>query len=343
MSKSKGESVQSVIHVSRMTAAPGDPWLSVHSIAEYAFCPRAGLIAYENRRTDEEEEVPSLYTLPQYELHAIESGIHERWQRLRKWVWLIVLSAGLSVAGTVFRQYALLAIFPVAMGICTVKAANIASEMFALYRRLDLAEQSRCAEPIPASDQIQPVNWFGMLHLGFDSIRLQEPLPDSTWYFTGRPWRILRRGSLYIPVYQTHSAVEKLSDSQKTKIVAYCRLCELTYGENSSPYGIVLTGEDHSGFAVPNHPSFRKRFHDSLVELRHLAILSNQHLESDVPFDSRKCAHCPLAKPRKVSWGRQIQRLGAPVAVNPLGENHRGLLHCDCGDRFRWRPAYTGE
>ena len=157
MSKSKGDSAESEIHVSRMTAAPGDPWLSVHSIAEYAFCPRAGLIAYENRRTDEEEEVPSLYTLPQYELHAIESGLHERWQRLRKWVWLIVFSAGLSVMIIAFRQYAFLAIFPVAMGYCTVKAANIASEMFALYRRLDLAEQSRCAEPNPASDQIQPV------------------------------------------------------------------------------------------------------------------------------------------------------------------------------------------
>ena len=324
-------------------AAPGDPWLSVHSISEYSFCPRAGLIAYENRRTDDEEEVPSLYTLPQFELHAIESGIHERWQRLRKWVWLIVVSAGLSAVATAFRQYGFLAICPVAMGVGTYKSAVIASEMFALYRRLDLAEQSRCAEPNPASDQIQPVNWFGMLRFGFDSIRLQEPLSDSTWYFTGRPWRILRRGSLYIPVYQTHSAVEKLSDSHRSKIAAYCRLCEVNFGENSSPYGIVLTGDDHSGFAVPNHPSFRTRFHDSLVELRHLAILSDQHLESDVPFDSRKCAHCPLAKPRLVSWGRQIQRFGAPVAVNPVGENHRGLLHCDCGDRFRWRPTYTAE
>ena len=169
MSKSKGESVQSDFNVSRMTAAPGDPWLSVHSIAEYACCPRAGLIAYENRRTDEEEEVPSLYTLPQYELHAIESGIHERWQRLRKWVWLIVLSAVLSVAGTVFRQYALLAIFPVAMGICTVKAANIASQMFALCRRSAHAELARLAVAPPSTAQLPPFNWFACLYLGFYS------------------------------------------------------------------------------------------------------------------------------------------------------------------------------
>ena len=101
--------------------------------------------------------------------------------------------------------------------------------------------------------------------------------------------------------------------------------------------------DDYSGFAVPNHPSFRKRFHDSLVELRHLAAAADQRAEGFVPNDERKCSGCPLGKPRLVSWVQQIHRFGAPVPINArLGRNDKPI-HCDCGDRFEWEPPFVEE
>ena len=31
----------------RLDAKPNDPWLGVHVLTEFIFCPRAGLIAFE--------------------------------------------------------------------------------------------------------------------------------------------------------------------------------------------------------------------------------------------------------------------------------------------------------
>ena len=44
------------VRISRMKASGNDPWLSVYAIAEHTFCPRAGLLAFENKRVDPDDE-----------------------------------------------------------------------------------------------------------------------------------------------------------------------------------------------------------------------------------------------------------------------------------------------
>ena len=73
----------SEVRVSRMLANPGDPLVSVHAIAEYEFCPRAGLLAYENKRADDDDEPPAFDILPRFELEAIERVLSERRRALR--------------------------------------------------------------------------------------------------------------------------------------------------------------------------------------------------------------------------------------------------------------------
>ena len=320
----------------RMMASPDDKWLSVHAIAEYSFCPRAGLIAYENRRGEDDDETPSLFTLPKFELDAINAAIS--WQLKVVCLW----GVGTAIASVIASQWhPLLALVVIWLGVKNVLSRL--GQILELVRRRRNALKARCAEPNPSSDQLQSVNWFGLLHLGFESVRLKEPLRDTDWKFDGRPWRVLRKGSLTIPVFCTRSAVDQPHDSHRVKIAAYCRLCALAFGDASCPYGIVITGDDHSGFAVPNHPRFRARFHDCLNELRRLAAMADQRQEGAVAFDSRKCSHCPLARPRLMSRGQRIQRLGRSVEAHPVAVTHYGPQHCDCGDRFRWRPPYSPE
>ena len=64
------------------------------------------------------------------------------------------------------------------------------------------------------------MNWFGLLNLGFESIRLDDSLRDPDWRFDGRPWRILRKGSLSIPVFRTRSPQEAPREPQIAKIMS---------------------------------------------------------------------------------------------------------------------------
>ncbi len=330
------------VRVSRMKASPGEPWLSVHAIAEYAFCPRAGLLAYENKRGDVDDEPPAFDTLPAFELQAIEAEIGRRRAIMFRWMYALVVATIISVAAASFRQYWLLVLGPVSMAFISYKILNTLLNLLELFRRRSVAQSSRCAEPDPTCEHLQPVNWFGMFHVGFESQILKESLRDIDWQFDGRPWRVLRKGSLAIPVFRTRSPQDEPQEQQIVKIMAYCRLSTVCFG-NECPYGIVLTGEDYSGFAVPNHPSFRKKFHDSLVEIRHLSQAADHRNEGFVPNDERKCSNCPLGRPRLVSLGQRIHRFGAPVQVNRIKGRKGDDVHSDCGDRFSWTPPFIGD
>lgn len=323
---------------SRMIANPGDPWVSVHAIAEYEFCPRAGLLAYENKRANDDEP-PAFDILPRFELAAIEKALGERRKEFFRWLWgFLSLAICGPIAGK-FQQPAILVLVGVGMAFVTYRILRIAWDIVVLLNLRHQALTGRCREPDPYSEDMQAVNWFGLLNLGFESIRLQEALRDPDWRFDGKPWRILRKGSLSIPVFRTRSPQEAPHDQQIVKVMAYCRLSQINFPAEC-PYGIILTGEDYSGFAVPNHPRFRKRFHNSLVALRQLALASDHQSEGDVAYDERGCVACPLGAPRLVALGLRVQRFGAPVMVRPVGSSEGKDYHCDCGDRFRWKPPH---
>lgn len=327
------------VRASRMIANPGDPWVSVHAIAEYAFCPRAGLLAYENKRADDDDEPPAFDILPRFELEAIEKALVEKKQEFVK---LLYIFLGLAIGGPVagkFQQPAILVLLGVGMVFLSYRILRIAWDVVELLKRRQQALSSRCLEPDPYSEDMQSVNWFGLLNLGFESQRLQDSLRDPDWRFDGRPWRILRRGSLVIPVFRTRSVQEAPHDQQLAKIMAYCRLVRACFGPEC-PYGIILTGEDYSGFVVPNHPRYRKRFHDSLVALRQLALAADNRSEGNVPPNERACVGCPLGEPRSVSLGLRVHRFGAPVPVRRVGQSEGKDYHCDCGDRFEWKPPH---
>ena len=209
-----------------------------------------------------------------------------------------------------------------------------------LLSRRDFALSCKCIEPNPTSTDLQAVNWFGMLKHGFESVRLEEPLQDLKWRIAGKPWRILRKGSLTIPVFKTRTEQEQPREPQIAKIMAYCRLCEECIG-GSSPYGIVLSGAEFSGFAVPNSETWRQDFHDSVVALRQLAVAADNRGEGEVSYEGHKCTGCPLGEPQPTVAGNRVYRFGAPLPVHsPRGSSGS---RSDCGDRFEWSPPYNSN
>ena len=70
------------------------------------------------------------------------------------------------------------------------------SVLLELYDRRRILRESKCNEPDPYHEEMQPVNWFGLLNLGYQSEEVHEPLRDGDWNFEGKPWRLLRPGQL---------------------------------------------------------------------------------------------------------------------------------------------------
>ncbi len=327
----------STVHVSRMKARADDPWLSVHAISEYTFCPRAGVIAYENKRVDPDDEPPSFDTLPRFKIQAVEAEISKQLQVLFRWLWAMLVVAASSPVSVFLEQYWYLVLAGVAMVFVTWQSLSVLSVLQELYHRRRVLLESKSAEPDPYLEQMQPVNWFGLLNLGFQSQLVHDPLRDSDWNFEGKPWRLLIQGDLIIPVFRTRSSHESPREPQVAKCMAYCRLVSIVY-ERDCPYGIILIGEDYSGFAIPNVEMFRREFHNSLVGLRQLAQATGYGRDTEVDYSPHKCSGCHLGRPRPASLGERIVRFGAPVSAKADLDG----MHSDCGDRFEWEPPYDG-
>ena len=102
MSTHRDEWADRDVHISRMVATPGDAWLSVHAIAEYSFCPRAGLLAYENKRGDVDDEPPAFAVVDMRLGRGNGLDVIAELVRLRPTARAIVLTAYDSLATAVF-------------------------------------------------------------------------------------------------------------------------------------------------------------------------------------------------------------------------------------------------
>lgn len=314
--------------ISKMSANPGASWLSVHALAEFTFCPRAGLIAFETK-SGADDESPAFDTLPRFELQAIEEAIAKCVTRLLLWLGAMI---GVILTRPVFGPSPWL--WMLALGLLAQPISKTVKSLRELLHRRRVALACRCAEPDPRSRSQQRVNWFGLLNLGFESRSVGEPLRDSDWKIEGKPWRILHKGSLSIPVFRTRSPQDAPRESQIVKIMAYCHLSSQVFGIEC-PYGIILTDADYGGFAVPNCEPFRKNFHENLIALRDLVQGVQRHEKKPVAYEAFKCAQCPLGKPRPNSLGQSFEQIGVPLLANLCGTSS------ECGDRFAWRPPFS--
>src|SRR5439155_688300 len=69
-----------------------------------------------------------------------------------------------------------------------------------LHHRMQLLKTAKPKEPDPEKDGIQNVQWGEMLNAGFMSVPCKEKLIHEAWKLKGKPWRVLRRKNLRIPV-----------------------------------------------------------------------------------------------------------------------------------------------
>jgi hypothetical protein len=318
-----------------------EPWLGVHVLSEFTFCARAGYIALGTEAVDRGDDYwlrPNLDYRPSYALYELRREILVASVQTL----LLGIASGAVLVGC-FLLLRAWSVLPLAAGVALFVAlawplsrslARLLSLLAAWKRIRSLAPR----EPDPDATTPQPVIWWELLRAGFDPVRLPEPLDSPASRIAGRPWRILRKGDLQIPVFRVPGeSPEQLYPKHAVRAAAYCALVERTVGARS-PYAIALFAGTYNGWTFPNTPEARA-FLDQVVSA------ARAYLEPDVtigpPASTGICAGCPHGSPR-VYRRSESETVLSGTLVRPHGRTGQDgrVYHSTCGDQFGWTPPH---
>lgn len=169
-------------------------FVNVYSLGKFAFCPRAGVLAHEQKtkgEDDEETRTPRLNYLPLFDIELIRKALDET--KLHQKVTLIVLSI---FAVAIWLTYSLGLLVPSvllsAVALLLIRKGLIHFEEWReLNRRIerhDSAKEARLGNPEAGPRQ---VNWWALLRReDFASAPPAESLEHSELRFGGEPARV---------------------------------------------------------------------------------------------------------------------------------------------------------
>lgn len=329
-----------------MFARDTDPTVGVHVLSEFVFCPRAGLLAFETEEPDTGEELeraPNLDYLPDFSILEIHAGLQQAWNALwSSLFWLLVgvitVSYVRSYAGGQTALVVTFVLFPFVL----LPVAKRIKVIFELLCKLRIAKVAVPAEPDPSRMEAQKVNWWSMLKAGFTPVEYEEPHVDMSWMLAGKPWRVLVKGSLRIPVFRKRFGEKELFPQHHVRMAAYCHLIEVCEGMES-PFGVVLFGDSPDGVTVPNIALNKQKLCDHLKEARRiLAVARKDNVVPDQPRRRAPCTNCPLGRPKVHRRGLTETELGGRPISPFLTQGKEGQsYHCECGDRYGWVPPHS--
>lgn len=332
-----------------LKASPDDHVVIASALAEHLFCPRAGIIQNTINYRHVQQEIPALYILPWYEIDRIRdelnSAVWGMWAYLGS---IAFITAAFNTFGVVktngdpFLLAGFLIAFAFALAFCVKKLATHWKRRAELLMRLSQFEDAAADEPNPSNHEMQPVNWWSLLKSDFEVTRPQRSFEHSDWKLTGKPDRVLVKGSLRVPVFEMKASSGQLKRPETkhiAKAVAYCKL--LQHEMHESPYAVVLCEGRYSGFTVSAYSDENLRiFETALAQLR---TSVKSPVDPSEPSDDR-CKHCPHGKATRYSDGEVFEKNRTAVAIHKLRRPARKrsstehTFHTVCGDYFKWKP-----
>ncbi len=322
------------------------PWVDAKVVSEFAYCPRAGIICHEQYSLPKEiVQRPNLDFLPQYSLIELERALA---QLLTPVIWRCVGVAASIVMAVVVSLVTSATWLLIPIGLLVlVQGITIGRPLrqIALLRfrhRQALAAEPKAPEA--ESSTRQNVNWWNLLKVGFISVPYREELRDASLRLSGLPWRVLRYGSLRLPVFKyVAPPLEPIPTStelqQTTLASAYCHLLE-TCEAMESPYSIVLLGETYDGLTLPQSDESRAMLCATVKSAQsHIAALSR--VVPNPPNTNSPCETCRHGMPRAFRVGMMpYSHGGMLLRVRGKRASDGRLYHSLCGDRFRWIPPH---
>ena len=330
--------------IASLVAKGETPHIGVHVLTEFVFCSRAGIVAHESDRDDPGQDLdaaPRLDYLPDFSVRELQDALQKTWSRI--WRGLALgIAAGSLVFLVVLQAHWFLAVGVV--GIALRPALRWLWSRFCdvatLQKRLRAAIDAQPNAPDATLMTTQPVNWWSLRKAGFSVLRPEDAYCDSDLRLSGRPWRILQKGSLRIPVFRKRSGENALYPQHRVRMAAYCNLIE-TCERAESPYGVVLFGDGCDGVTVPHSTGNRQAFHEALLQARQVVESLRSQDPGPDPPRSTACRECPLGRPVSYVRGQTSTVMYGDAAKPYLTRgSYRRLYHSPCGDRFVWVPPH---
>ena len=333
----------------RMPARSSDPWVSVYVLGQFAFCPRAGLIAFWDRQDEEDaDDTPPHLNVSRYRSFSVPYSMMAIERKLARVTAVIALSAIIAIAATLMVLYGAISTDENAKSIegfltlvtsvgVLIAACVVAIKNWSPLRRLKaLHQHARNAKPIepnPDDHETQKVSWWGLIRTGYVSRPCNEKISFENWKLVGSPFRILQKGNVRIPVLRVRGDNRHLSMKHFVRGAAYCTLLEQSGAD--SPFALVLFRDTYDCVTIPNSPGSRRSFHDTLVFAR-ATIQCPQNAQSPM---QRKCSRCKHGAPKKsgITFYKQGQALKPCYAMS----TREICFHSYCGDLFRWIPPHN--
>ena len=317
----------------------------VRTLGEFVFCPRAGLLSHASADEEDEptDERMNLTFLPEYSLTLIEEQLAVQIRRLARWaawaaggLFLVVVAVWNELPPAVPLALAVLTM------LCVWKSLQSLAAVITLGDRRREALAAKPTEPPADLTDDTPVRWWELLKAGFESVPYLEPLCDEELALAGKPWRVLKKGSLRIPVIRLpadnyHAGRYWVYEQHRVRLAAYAALLAACEG-GQTPYAVVLFGGSYAGVAVPVLPA--TAVIAKLDELRRGLDLERMGIPTPLPTNPNVCSGCPLGRPRGVTAAeRKDELLGRKLHVI-TGPDGR-VYHSECGDRFDWTPPHA--
>ena len=331
--------------------------IGVHTLSEFVFCPRAGVISHEQQKDDRGvgDDFADLSYMPNYEMDAIGPKIRKLRNRIEKC--LIGLFAGI-----IFTWATYMLLKPFLGFLCLLVLLPVGSiacyRMFQDWQTIqklneELAAYKTASEKLPDLDSpmSEILSWPSLLK-SCDVERCHDMMIDEEIGIAGSPWKLLRRGQVCMPVFickqpkphtePANNPLHSIYAQHFVRMRAYCHLIEKCTGARSL-CGIVVFSGTFTAVALKfaNSNDADRQFELALLSAQE--TLKEYAAQDDVNAPAKSlCKNCHLGNPRRYRHsGRTILKKGATkrARLNVIGEGKsRKSLHSTCGDFFDWIP-----
>lgn len=338
---------------------PSGKIIGVHTLSEFVYCSRAGIISYQQKKDDAgiEDGFADLTYMPDYDIVLAKQEIVRIVRRLESFAFGLLggslATVILAVAVKPFLGFlCLLLLVPSALFF----ARRIYQDFKRFFRlKATIAAYNSQVEQRPdlSNPKTELISWYSLLK-SFDVEKCHDQLIDHEMGVAGRPWKLLHRGDVCMPVFfcrKPASAGEKNRDpiswlfpQHFVRMRAYCHLVEKNTGTHS-PCGIIVFAGTMKAVAIKfwNNEGANHQFEEAL-------FLARQTLNEFEQFDSvgvpspKTCVRCHLGKPRTYRLsGRTVIRNGSsvkPTLHRIVTGEKTTTYHSTCGDFFRWIPPH---
>jgi hypothetical protein len=320
------------------------PLVCAHVLGEHVFCPRAAILARGSADDGEDEPRlgPRLVGFEDLDAHRFAALLNVLWGRIR---WSLTLLAPAVVVPYVVARTG----WPlVGLGL-TLPLFYLLARLWdsgwsivRVIRERTLFEEAEEVTFDPGSPVMREMNWWSLRKAGFDCELPAEPYYNAEQQLSGKPWRVLTKGTMRIPVVRKHRGERIVRLKHVVRIVAYCRLIETCEGQ-SSPFGVVLFGGSYDCVIVPRTVAAVHQFEHALHEVRRFLLVHDEgEFIPAAPTDNR-CRGCHWGEPRQFVHGKSETVFGNTSLAPMITESpiNRLRYHSSCGDLYRWVPKHA--